>query len=76
MEYIVIFAIGFCIGIASCILFLSKSITRGWVNIDNSIPGEDPYIFMEFSNRTELLRICSKKYVLFKVKHKNYISQN
>lgn len=73
LALIVMFLIGLITGfifaeIRSC----SKPIA-GVLRIDNSDPEDGPYLFLELSTSPDKLEESSK--VIFKVSHKNYISQ-
>lgn len=72
MIYILLFIVGIIVGLFLSI-FLLNIRCLGFLRIDNSDPEENPYLFLEM--KSNLNRIKNKKYVIFKVKIKNYISQ-
>ena len=71
MLYIFLLVIGVIIGIFLSI-FLFNIRCLGFIRVDNSYPEEGPCLFLEL--KSDVSNIKNKKYVIFKVKAKNYIS--
>ena len=61
--------------IIGCVItmIVSRVFTIGTIRVDNSDPDDAPYLFLELERNVGA--ITSKKYVTFKVKVENYISQ-
>ena len=72
MLEVLLFLLGFMVGI---VFFLICLVVRsvGTLRVDQSDPTEPPYLFLELDKPVET--VTSKKYVLFKVIKKNFISQ-
>lgn len=72
MEPGLLIGMGVIIG---CILtmIISRITAIGTIRVDNSDPDDAPYLFLELERNVSA--ITSKKYVTFKVKVENYISQ-
>ena len=71
MEYVIIFAVGFLIGIA-VVQFTRKPEIFGTLRVDNS-DSDGPYLFLELSKDPNF--IYKKKTVTFDVHCENYISR-
>ena len=70
METLIISLIGFTIGMAiTAIIFRCRTV--GSLRVDNSDPSETPYIFLELEHNLDV--VYKKKYVILKVKIKDYI---
>ena len=65
--------LGFVCGM---VFFLICLATRsiGTLRVDQSDPTEQPYLFLELDKQVE--NVITKKYVLFRVSKKNFISQD
>ena len=61
--------------IIGCVLIaiVSRICATGTIRVDSSDPYDGPYLFLELER--DVRAITSKKYVTFKVKVENYISQ-
>ena len=72
MLEVLLFLLGFMVGI---VFFLICLVVRsvGMLRVDQSDPTEPPYLFLELDKPVET--VINKKYVLFKVIKKNFISQ-
>ena len=73
MLEVLLFLLGFMVGIVS---FLVHLIVRsvGTLSVDQSDTTEQPYLFLELDKPVE--SVINKKYVLFRVRKKNFISQD
>ena len=71
MEIAIIFLAGMLVGYVLT-FFASYKISTGNLRIDHSDPTEEPYLFLELSESVR--EVMKKKYVVFKVNTKNYIS--
>ena len=71
MEVLLVL-IGFIFGMVATLVLLC--IRAGTLRIDRSDPTEAPYLFLELDKPVE--SFMTKKYVLFSVCKKNYISEN
>lgn len=67
-------AIGFTIAVELKDSINSKRFV-GELRIDNSIPEDDPYMFLEIYKGIDLKDIEEQKFVILKVNNKSYISQ-
>ena len=74
MDYLcfIFLGAGIIIGIIISLLFLSLS-KSGTLRIDESDIDGDTYLFLELDKSVN--KSISKKYVIFKVNRKNYISR-
>lgn len=73
MLEVLLFLLGFMVGIVSFLVYLIvKSV--GTLRVDQSDPTEQPYLFLELDKPVET--VTNKKYVLFRVIKKNFISQD
>ena len=70
--YFIFLGAGIIIGIIIGLLFLSSS-KSGTLRIDESDIDGDTYLFLELDKSVN--KSISKKYVIFKVNRKNYISR-
>lgn len=70
--YFIFFSVGLIVGAIVSILFLSSSKT-GTLRVDESDIDGDTYLFLELDKPVN--KSISKKYVIFKVNRKNYISR-
>ena len=65
--------LGFVCGMVFFLIYLAvRSI--GTLRVDQSDPTEQPYLFLELDKPVE--SVINKKYVLFRVIKKNFISQD
>ena len=71
--YFIFFGVGLIVGAIVSLLFLSSSKT-GTLRVDESDIDGDTYLFLELDKPINK-SISSKKYVVFKVNRKNYISR-
>ena len=72
MLEVLLVLLGFVGGMAFFLICLAvRSI--GTLRVDQSDPTEPPYLFLELDKPVE--NVIAKKYVLFKVSKKNFISQ-
>ena len=71
--YFIFFGVGLIVGAIVSLLFLSSSKT-GTLRVDESDIDGDTYLFLELDKPVNK-SISSKKYVIFKVNRKNYISR-
>ena len=71
--YFIFFGVGLMVGAIVSLLFLSSSKT-GTLRVDESDIDGDTYLFLELDKPVNK-SISSKKYVIFKVNRKNYISR-
>ena len=67
------FLLGFMVGIVSFLVYLIVR-SVGTLRVDQSDPTEQPYLFLELDKPVE--SVINKKYVLFRVNKKNFISQD
>ena len=75
MNLLIGVLIGILVGLSlSLIVQMIRFPFVGTMRIDNSIPDEQPYIFLELLEAPEY--VSKKKYVLVKVKRENYISHD
>ena len=74
MDYLcfIFLGAGIIIGIIISLLFLSLS-KSGTLRVDESDIDGDTYLFLELDKSVN--KSISKKYVIFKVNRKNYISR-
>ena len=68
-----LFLLGFMVGIVSFLVYLIVR-SVGTLRVDQSDPTEQPYLFLELDKPVET--VTNKKYVLFRVIKKNFISQD
>ena len=73
MLEVLLFLLGFMVGIASFLVYLIVR-SVGTLRVDQSDPTEQPYLFLELDKPVE--SVTNKKYVLFRVIKKNFISQD
>ena len=73
MLEVLLFLLGFMAGIVSFLVYLIVR-SVGTLRVDQSDPTEQPYLFLELDKPVE--SIINKKYVLFRVNKKNFISQD
>ena len=73
MLEVLLFLLGFMVGIASFLVYLIVR-SVGTLRVDQSDPTEQPYLFLELDRPVET--VTNKKYVLFRVVKKNFISQD
>lgn len=71
MELVIIFAIGVVVG-SIITKIITRSLGVGTLRIDTS-DSDGPYMFLELSKGVDI--VASKKYVVLKVKLKNFIPQ-
>ena len=64
--------LGFTLGVVISLIAI-LSISVGVLRVDQSDPTEPPYLFLELDKPVE--SVTRKKFVLFSVKKKNYISE-
>ena len=72
MLEVLLFLLGFMVGIVSFLVYLIVR-SVGTLRVDQSDPTEQPYLFLELVKPVE--SVINKKYVLFRVIKKNFISQ-
>ena len=65
--------LGFVGGMAFFLIYLAAR-SIGTLRVDQSDPTEQPYLFLELDKPVE--SVINKKYVLFRVNKKNFISQD
>ena len=70
---VLLFLLGFMVGIVSFLVYLIVR-SVGTLRVDQSDPTEQPYLFLELDKPVET--VTNKKYVLFRVIKKNFISQD
>ena len=72
MLEVLLVLLGFVFGI---VFFLICLVVRsvGTLRVDQSDPTEQPYLFLELDKPVET--VTNKKYVIFRVSQKNFISQ-
>ena len=73
MLEVLLFLLGFMVGIVSFLVYLIVR-SVGTLRVDQSDPTEQPYLFLELDKPVET--VTNKKYVLFRVNKKNFISQD
>ena len=73
MLEILLFLLGFMVGIVSFLVYLIVR-SVGTLRVDQSDLKEQPYIFLELDKPVE--SVINEKYVLFRVIKKNFISQD
>ena len=73
MLEVLLFLLGFMVGIVSFLVYLIVR-SVGTLRVDQSDPTEQPYLFLELDKPVE--SVINKKYVLFRVVKKNFISQD
>ena len=73
MLVVLLFLLGFMVGIVSFLVYLIVR-SVGTLRVDQSGPTEQPYLFLELDKPVET--VTNKKYVLFRVIKKNFISQD
>ena len=73
MLEVLLFLLGFMVGIVSFLVYLLVR-SVGTLRVDQSDPTEQPYLFLELDKPVEI--VTNKKYVLFRVIKKNFISQD
>ena len=73
MLEVLLFLLGFMVGIVSFLIYLMVR-SVGTLRVDQSDPTEQPYLFLELDKPVET--VTNKKYVLFRVIKKNFISQD
>lgn len=73
MLEVLLFLLGFMAGIVSFLVYLIVR-SVGTLRVDQSDPTEQPYLFLELDKPVE--SVINKKYVLFRVNKKNFISQD
>lgn len=70
MEVAIVFVIGLLIGIIA-MEFIFRIDSVGDLRIDNSIPDDGPYLFLELSK--DISHVRRKKYITLKVNTNGYI---
>ena len=73
MLEVLLFLLGFMVGIVSFLVYLIVR-SVGTLRVAQSDPTEQPYLFLELDKPVET--VTNKKYVLFRVIKKNFISQD
>ena len=73
MLEVLLFLLGFMAGIVSFLVYLIVR-SVGTLRVDQSDPTEQPYLFLELDKPVE--SVINKKYVVFRVNKKNFISQD
>ena len=73
MLEVLLILLGFMVGIVSFLVYLIVR-SVGTLRVDQSDPTEQPYLFLELDKPVET--VTNKKYVLFRVIKKNFISQD
>ena len=73
MLEVLLFLLGFMAGIVSFLVYLIVR-SVGTLRVDQSDPTEQPYLFLELDKQVE--SVINKKYVVFRVNKKNFISQD
>ena len=73
MLEVLLFLLGFVVGIVSFLVYLIVR-SVGTLRVDQSDPTEQPYLFLELDKPVET--VTNKKYVLFRIIKKNFISQD
>ena len=72
MLEVLLFLLGFMAGIVSFLVYLIVR-SVGTLRVDQSDPTEQPYLFLELDKPVE--SVINKKYVVFRVNKKNFISR-
>ena len=73
MMEVLLVLLGFVGGMAFFLICLAAR-SIGTLRVDQSDPTEQPYLFLELDKPVE--SVINKKYVLFRVNKKNFISQD
>ena len=73
MLEVLLFLLGFMVGIVSFLVYLIVR-SVGTLRVDQSDPTEQPYLFLELDKPVET--VTNKKYVLFRIIKKNFISRD
>ena len=73
MMEVLLVLLGFMAGIVSFLVYLIVR-SVGTLRVDQSDPTEQPYLFLELDKPVE--SVINKKYVLFRIIKKNFISQD
>ena len=73
MLEVLLFLLGFVGGMTVFLICLATR-SIGTLRVDQSDPTEQPYLFLELDKPVE--SVINKKYVLFRVIKKNFISQD
>ena len=73
MMEVILVLLGFIGGMVFFLICLAAG-SIGTLRVDQSDPTEQPYLFLELDKPVE--RVINKKYVLFRVSKKNFISQD
>lgn len=73
MMEVLLVLLGFVGGMAFFLICLTAR-SIGTLRVDQSDPTEQPYLFLELDKPVE--SVINKKYVLFRVSKKNFISQD
>ena len=73
MLEVLLFLLGFMVGIVSFLIYLMVR-SVGTLRVDQSDPTEQPYLFLELDKPVKT--VTNKKYALFRVIKKNFISQD
>jgi hypothetical protein len=68
-----VFIAGILIGVFICLICIRFKFI-GAIRIDNSIPEDDPRLFLEL--KTDIPKLRKKEYAIVKLIDKNYISQD
>ena len=72
MLEVLLILLGFVVGIVSFLIYLIVR-SVGTLRVHQSDPTEQPYLFLELDKPVET--VINKKYVIFRVSQKNFISQ-
>lgn len=70
MEIVIAVVIGIVVGSVLTILVMG-SLSSGNLRVDQSIPEEDPYLFLELTKSVSM--ILHKKFVILKVRAEDFI---
>ena len=73
MMEVLLVLLGFVGGMVFFLIYLAAR-SIGTLRVDQSDPTEQPYLFLELDKPVE--NVINKKYVLFRVNKKNFISQD
>ena len=73
MMEVLLILLGFVGGIVFFLIYLAAR-SIGTLRVDQSDPTEQPYLFLELDKPVE--SVINKKYVLFRVNKKNFISRD
>ena len=73
MMGVLLVLIGFVGGMVFCLVCLAAR-SIGTLRVEQADPTEQPYLFLELDKPVE--SVINKKYVLFRVIKKNFISQD